>query len=64
MGYGRSSQPGLGNPCSATCPDLIKFKQPFTREIFAKEEEKMKRKKVARLFNLAESLNYQLTPKP
>ena len=32
--------------------------------MFAREEEKMKRKKVARLHNLAEALNYTLTPKP
>jgi len=43
---------------------LLKFKQEFDWKVFAKEEEKMKRKKLARLFNMAESLNYQLTPKP
>lgn len=43
---------------------LLKFKVEFDWQVFAKEEEKMKRKKVARLFNLAESLNYQLTLKP
>ena len=43
---------------------LLKFKVEFDWKVFAKEEEKIKRKKVARLFNLAESLNYQLTPKP
>ena len=32
--------------------------------VFAKGEEKMKRKKLARLQNLAASLNYQLTPLP
>jgi transposase len=42
---------------------LLKFKQEFDWKVFAKEEEKMKRKKLARLFNMAESLNYQLTPK-
>ena len=31
---------------------------------FAQEEEKRKRKNVARLHSLAEALNYQLTPKP
>jgi hypothetical protein len=31
--------------------------------VFAKEEEKMQRKKLARLFTVAESLNYQLIPK-
>jgi transposase len=43
---------------------LLRFKQPFDWNVFAKEEEKMKRKKVARLQNLAASLNYQLTPLP
>ncbi len=43
---------------------LLKFKQEFDWKVFAQEEEKMKRKKLARLFNMAESLNYQLTPKP
>jgi len=32
--------------------------------MFAREEEKRKRKKVAQLHNLAEALNYPLTPKP
>jgi transposase len=41
---------------------LLKFKQPFNPEVFAKEEEKMKRKKLARLHNMAASLNYQLVP--
>lgn len=43
---------------------LLKFKQPFNPEVFAKEEEKMKRKKLARLHNMAASLNYQLLPNP
>ena len=43
---------------------LLKFKQPFNPEVFAKEEEKMKRKKLARLQTLAASLNYQLVPQP
>jgi len=43
---------------------LLKFKQPFNPAVFAKEEEKMKRKKLARLQNLAASLNYQLVPQP
>jgi hypothetical protein len=30
--------------------------------VFAKEEEKMKRKKLARLQTLAATLNYQLVP--
>jgi transposase len=41
---------------------LLKFKQPFNPEVFAKEEEKMKRKKLARLHTMAESLNYRLVP--
>jgi hypothetical protein len=42
---------------------VLQFKVEFDWQVFAKEDEKMKRKKVARLFNLAETLNYQLTPK-
>ena len=41
---------------------LLKFKQEFDWKVFAKEEEKMKKKKLARLRNLAASMNYQLTP--
>ena len=41
---------------------LLKFKQPFNPEVFAKEEAKMKRKKLQRLHNMAESLNYRLVP--
>ena len=43
---------------------LLKYKQPFDWNVFAKEEEKMKRKKLARLQNLAASMNFQLTPLP
>jgi transposase len=43
---------------------LLKFKQPYNPEVFAKEEEKMKRKKLARLHNIAASLNCQLIPNP
>lgn len=39
---------------------LLKFKEPFNPEVFAKEEQKMKTKKLARLQNLAASLNYRL----
>ena len=39
---------------------LLKFKEPFNPEVFDKEEQKMKRKKLARLQNLAASLNYRL----
>jgi transposase len=41
---------------------LLKFKQPFNPQVFAKEEEKMKRRKLQRLQTLAASLNYQLVP--
>jgi hypothetical protein len=41
---------------------LLKYKQPFNPEVFAKEEEKMKRQKLARLQNLAATLNYSLVP--
>ena len=41
---------------------LLKFKQPFDWNAFAKEEEKMKRKKLARLQNMPAALNYQLVP--
>jgi hypothetical protein len=43
---------------------LLKYKQPFNPGVFAKEEAKMKRQKLARLQNLAASLNYQLVPQP
>ncbi|NOS72713.1 MAG: IS110 family transposase [Verrucomicrobia bacterium] len=43
---------------------LLKFKQPFNPEVFAKEEAKMKRKKLQRLHNMAADLNYQLVPQP
>ena len=43
---------------------LLKFKQPFNHEVFAKAEENMKRKKLARLHNLAAAMNYQLVPQP
>jgi transposase len=41
---------------------LLKYKQPFNPEVFAKAEGKMKRQKLARLQNLAATLNYQLVP--
>ena len=41
---------------------LLKFKQTFDWNVFAHEEERMKRKKLARLQNLAAALNYQLVP--
>jgi len=41
---------------------LLKYKEPFNPEVFKKEEEKMKKRKLARLQNMAASLNYQLIP--
>jgi len=43
---------------------LLKYKQAFNPEVFAKEEAKMKRKKLARLQSMAAALNYQLVPQP
>jgi transposase len=43
---------------------LLKYKQPFNPEVFAKEEAKLKRKKLQRLQTMAASLNYQLIPQP
>ena len=43
---------------------LLKYKEAFNPEVFAQAEEKMKRKKLARLHDLAASLNYQLLPNP
>ena len=41
---------------------LLKYKEPFNPEVFKKEEEKMQRKKLTRLQNMAASLNYHLIP--
>jgi transposase len=41
---------------------LLKYKQEFDWKIFAKEEARMKQKKLARLQHLAASMNYQLVP--
>ena len=41
---------------------LLKYKEPFNPDVFKKEEQKMQRKKLARLQNLAASMNYQLIP--
>ena len=69
----RRQQARLGSPKAITAMahklarilwHLLKFKQPFNPEVFAKEEEKMKRRKLARLQNMAASLNYQLVPQP
>ena len=43
---------------------LLKYKTPYNPEVFAKEEQKLQRKKLTRLHNLAASLNYQLLPNP
>ena len=43
---------------------LLKYKQEFDWNVFAREEAKMKRKKLARLQTLAAAMNYQLTPLP
>jgi transposase len=43
---------------------LLKYKEPYQPEVFAQAEEKMKRKKLARLQNMAATLNYQLIPNP
>jgi transposase len=43
---------------------LLKYQQAFDWGVFAKEEEKMKRKKLARLQNMAAAMNYQLIPNP
>ena len=43
---------------------LLKYKEAFNPEVFAKEEAKMKRKKLARLQNMAATLNCQLVPIP
>ena len=41
---------------------LLKYKQPFNPEVFAKEEAKMKRKKLQRLEVMATTLNYRIVP--
>ena len=43
---------------------LIKYQEAFNPEVFAKEEAKMKHKKLARLQSLAADLNFQLIPNP
>ena len=39
---------------------LLKFKQPFNPDVFHHEEQKMRRKKLARLQNSAAALGYRL----
>jgi transposase len=41
---------------------LFKYRQPFDPEVFKKEEEKMQRKKLARLHNTAAALGLKLVP--
>ena len=41
---------------------LLKFQQPFNPEVFRKEEEKMRRKKLNRLHNSAAALGFTLIP--
>jgi transposase len=41
---------------------LFKYRQPFDPEVFKKEEEKMQRKKLARLHNSAAALGLKLVP--
>ena len=41
---------------------LLKYKEPFNPEVYAKEEAKLKRKKLQRLENMATSLNCRLVP--
>ena len=41
---------------------LLKYKEPFKPEVFAKAEAKMRRQKLARLQNMAAAMNYQLVP--
>ena len=43
---------------------LLKYKEPFNPEAFAKEEAKMKRQKLQRLENMVASLHYQFVPQP
>ena len=43
---------------------MLKFKEPFNPEVFAKEEAKLKKRKLARLHEMAASLHYQLIPQP
>lgn len=59
---GTRRSPFLARAVKSQPGGLLKFKQAFDWNVFAQEEEKMKRKKLARLQNLAASLNYQLVP--
>jgi hypothetical protein len=54
---GRMGQQAGGHPLA-----LVEVQQPFNPEVFAKEEAKMKRKKLQPLHNIAAALNYSLVP--
>jgi hypothetical protein len=41
---------------------MLKFKEAFNPEVFAKEEAKMRRKKLQRLESMATALNYRIIP--
>lgn len=41
---------------------LLRFKQPFNPEVFAREEAKMKRRKLQRLETMATALNCRIVP--
>ena len=41
---------------------MLKFKEAFNPEVFAKEEAKMRRKKLQRLEAMATTLNYRIIP--
>jgi hypothetical protein len=43
---------------------LLKYNQEFDWKVFEKEEAKMRRKKLARLQNMAASLNLRFVPLP
>jgi hypothetical protein len=45
-------------------PGALKFKGALPPEVFAKEEAKMRRKKLQRLEAMATSLNYRIIPIP
>ena len=58
------SDPTLALIAHAEAQVLFLRAYSFDWNVFAKEEEKMKRKKLARLQTLAASMNYQLVPNP
>ena len=50
----------MANKLARVLWHLLKYKQAFNPEVFAKEEAKLKKRKLAHLQNLAASLNYNL----